>query len=280
MPMEMPEESLITIRKRELPADFMMPQMELAASHYSIGYLISGDRRLITPYQQIDLHAGDMIVMPPMLYHRTFSLSDRPYINYLIKISARLADDFCREIDPTVWREVFEPQSISLDHRDTEKVQMILSDMMDLYEADVHYTVPLLKGLLFRLIVLMWEKKCRQSSVQFKNKLSEGIMEAMYYVERNYSRDIRMKDAADTAGFSEGHFSRLFAAQVGISFSEYLINVRLRHVKELLLNTDLSVSEIAYAAGFANADYLSACFRRHEGMTPTAFRKGSKVHGY
>ena len=66
MPIGMPQKSLITVQRRELPSDFMMPQMEMAQTHYSIGYLISGDRRMITPYQQIDLHDGDMSVMPPI----------------------------------------------------------------------------------------------------------------------------------------------------------------------------------------------------------------------
>ncbi|MBR3203953.1 MAG: helix-turn-helix domain-containing protein [Solobacterium sp.] len=43
--------------------------------------------------------------------------------------------------------------------------------------------------------------------------------------------------------------------------------------KEQLINTDRSVSEIAMMTGFSNADYLSSSFHRHEGMTPTVFRK-------
>lgn len=275
MPIEMPKEALITIQKRELSADFMMPQMEIAASHFSIGYLITGDRRIITPYRQIDQHEGDMVTMAPMIYHRSFPLSEKPYVNYLIKISRRLADDFCREIDPKIWQDVFDPRCISFEMDDRKKVQSILSDMLELYLNRTAYTDVLLRGSLYRLVVLMWEKSRKSDSPAFRDTLSREIMEVMYYIEQNYSDDIRLKDAALASGFSEGHLSRLFSSQVGVSFSEYLINVRIRHVKELLLNTDMSVSEIAFHTGFSNADYLSARFRRHEGMTPSAFRKGA-----
>ena len=275
MPIGMPQKSLITIQRRELPSDFMMPQMEMAQTHYSIGYLISGDRRLITPYQQIDLHDGDMSVMPPMLYHRTFSLSDRPYINYLIKISEELAADFQRDIDARIWRDVFEQRCVSFDEENSAKAKMLLADMLEVYESDADYAEELLRGMLYRLIVLMREKNLHRDALQFKDKLSAEIMETMYFIERNYSEDIRLSEAAEAAGFSEGHLSRLFASQVGVSFSEYLINVRLRHVKELLINTQMSVAEIANHTGFSNSDYLSACFRHREGMTPTAFRKGT-----
>ena len=275
MPIGLPQKSLITVQRRELPSDFMMPQMEMAQTHYSIGYLISGDRRMITPYQQIDLHDGDMSVMPPMLYHRTFSLSDRPYINYLIKISEELAADFQRDIDARIWRDVFDQRCISFDAEDSAKARMLLADMLEVYESGADYAEELLRGMLYRLIVLMREKNQHRDTLQFKGKLSAEIMETMYFIERNYGEDIRLSEAAEAAGFSEGHLSRLFASQVGVSFSDYLINVRLRHVKELLINTQMSIAEIANHTGFSNSDYLSACFRHREGMTPTAFRKGT-----
>ena len=275
MPIEMPKESLITIQKRTLSADFMMPQMELAASHYSIGYLISGDRRIITPHQQVDFHPGDMTAMSPMIYHRTFPLSREPYVNYLIKISAELAEEFAREIDPKIWQDVFEPISLSFHPDDSKKAQELIADMLEVYEEKADYSMILLKGMLYRLIILMWEKHIKNGSQRFRATLSNEIMEVMYFVEQNYSDDIRLNNAAEIAGFSEGHLSRQFSTQVGVPFSEYLVNVRLRHVKEQLLHTDLPISEIAFRTGFTNADYLSACFHRHEGMTPTAFRKGS-----
>ena len=276
MPIEMPEKSLITIQKRNLSADFKMPQMELAASHYSIGYLISGDRRIITPDHQADFHPGDMTAMSPMIYHRTFPLSSEPYVNYLIKISAVLAEDFAREVDPKIWQDVFEPICLSFSKEDSAKAEALIADMLEIYESRAAYSEVLLRGMLYRLIILMWEKHIKNDSQRFRAALSEEIIEVMYYLEQNYKDDIRLSDAASAAGFSEGHLSRLFSSQVGVPFSEYLVNIRLRHVKEQLLNTDLTVSEIAFQTGFANADYLSACFHRHEGMTPTAFRKGSR----
>ena len=276
MPLQMPEEALLTIQKRDLPPSFCMPQMELA-SHYSLGYLVSGDRRVITPYQQFDFHSGDVTVMPPMLYHRTFSLSSKPYINYLLKISPQLADQFSREVSAEIWREVFEQKIFSFRREDSEKVHALLDDMLGIYETNETYCDVLLKGLLFRLIILIRDANTRPDAIRFPDKLSEEIMETMYFIEQNCSEDIRLADAAKTAGFSEGHLSRLFVSQVGVPFSEYLVNVRLRHVKELLLNTDMSISEIANHTGFSNSDYLSACFHRHEGMSPTAFRKGASA---
>ncbi len=276
MPLNMPGRALITVQRRELPASYSMPQMEKADRHYSIVYMISGDRRVITPFQQFDVHAGNVTVMPPQLYHRTFSMSDRPYTNYLVKISEELAEEFCAEIGRDIWDDVFEGRYFTFYDEDRKMIEDMLADMLYIYDKKASYSDILLKGQLYRLIIMIWEKNTGNEAECFKSRLSADIMEAMYYIERHYGEDIRLCDAAQSAGFSEGHFSRLFKAKIGISFSSYLKNVRLRHVKELLVNTDLSISEIAMETGFSTGDYLSSCFGESEGTTPTGFRRAMK----
>jgi AraC-like DNA-binding protein len=272
MPFEMPQNATITIQKRELPSDFAMPQMEKADSHYALGYIISGDRRVITPYERFDAHAGDVTAMPPGMYHRTLSKSGTPYVNYLIKISGEVADQFCREVDPDIWDYIFEQKRLSFDESSRRKIVDIMEDMLEIYSGGATYLAVLLKGLLFRLLVFLRDNNISSDRTPFKSELSKDIMEAMYFIEKNYSEPIKLSDAAECIGFSEGHFSRLFSSQVGISFSNYLVNIRLRHAKELLINTRLPISDIALQTGFGSGDYFSACFNKREGISPTAFR--------
>ncbi|MCR5155049.1 MAG: AraC family transcriptional regulator [Butyrivibrio sp.] len=274
MPLKMPKDAHITIQKRNLPSDFSMPQMEMAESHYSLGYIISGDRRFITPYERYEAHPGDITAMPPGLYHRTFSLSDSAYENYLIKVSPDIAESFRREVDPDIWDYVFNQKLFSFDDLTRSKIESILSDMLEIYTDNAPYCEALLKGLIFRLLVLIRDRNINSGRIPFKGELSKDIMEAMYYIEKNYAEPLKLGDVAGSIGFSEGHFSRLFAAKVGTSFSGYLVNIRLRHAKELLINTDLPISDIALQTGFGSGDYFSACFSKHEGITPTAFRTG------
>ncbi|MBQ6407377.1 MAG: helix-turn-helix transcriptional regulator [Butyrivibrio sp.] len=278
MPIEMPDDARIIIQKRDLPSSFKMPQMERAEKHYALGYILSGDRHFITPYEQYDAHDGDITTMPPMLYHRTFSLSNRPYVNYLIKISDSLADEFCSAVDREIWNYVFEQRRLSFDDEARQKIELFLTDMLEIYQEYAPYSEELLKGLLFRLIVLIREKNIAGDKARFKGKLSREIMDAMYFIEQNYRENLRLSDVAGKIGFSEGHFSRLFSSQVGISFSNYLINIRLRHAKELLINTEDSISEIAMMTGFGSGDYLSASFNKYEKTSPTVFRRSIRIN--
>ncbi|MBR6093894.1 MAG: helix-turn-helix transcriptional regulator [Lachnospiraceae bacterium] len=273
MPLRIPKESLITVQKRSLPADFAMPQMEVAETHYSIGMILTGDRRIITPFGQFDAHAGDVTTMPPLVYHRTFSTSETPYTNYLIKISDKLAERFQREISTNIWNSVFEQKLLSFSEEDRLHIERIMQDMHSVYEKKESYSEVILTGLLYHLVVFLHNNTMEKNRQFFKEELSKEILDAMFYMEQHYAEDLRLPLVATKTGFSEGYFSRLFSSQTGLSFTDYLINIRILRAKELLLQTNKSISEIAIETGFSGGDYFSSVFSRKEGMTPSAFRK-------
>jgi len=75
------------ISHRLLPADFEMTSMEAAQDHYSLCFIIKGDRKVITPNMTYNFHAGYVAAMPPFLYHRTVPASEDEYESILIKFS-------------------------------------------------------------------------------------------------------------------------------------------------------------------------------------------------
>jgi AraC family transcriptional regulator len=84
---------------------------------------------------------------------------------------------------------------------------------------------------------------------------------------------LSMTEIAARVSMSYVHFNRRFTAYTGISPVQYLISARVKKSKELLLNTDLSISDIAEACGFDNHYYFSNTFKNGEGISPSSFRK-------
>ena len=68
-------------------------------------------------------------------------------------------------------------------------------------------------------------------------------------------------------------FLQCLKKEVGVNFSEYLIKVRIKNAKEMLLNTEGSVEDISYAVGYSDIKYFSRIFKKYMGVTPTEFRK-------
>ena len=95
------------------------------------------------------------------------------------------------------------------------------------------------------------------------------------YFRRNYQSDIRLSDLADIWHLSLKQTERVFAAEFGQTFTEYLINLRMTYAKILLEETGLSVGEIAERVGYGSYNGFYVTFTAYTGMTPTEYRKNS-----
>ena len=72
---------------------------------------------------------------------------------------------------------------------------------------------------------------------------------------------------------SNSHFCTIFSQEMGVTFTEYLTQLRMDKAKELLRTTQQRSSDIAYAVGYNDPHYFSYLFKKHTGMTPRDFRK-------
>ena len=88
--------------------------------------------------------------------------------------------------------------------------------------------------------------------------------------------DVTPQRVARAVGMSERSLRRLFANEVGISFSLYLSRARLMHAMALLATTDHSVLRVAGEVGFDSATSLSRALRRWTGATPAQYRSRTK----
>jgi transcriptional regulator GlxA family with amidase domain len=86
------------------------------------------------------------------------------------------------------------------------------------------------------------------------------------------SENTDLATLAAVAGLSMHHFSRQFKQSAGVAPHYYLTKKRVERAQEMLAQTDLSLSEIAYAAGFSDQSHLARHFRYMIGTTPREFR--------
>ncbi len=99
-----------------------------------------------------------------------------------------------------------------------------------------------------------------------------SIQRVLSYVEQHLRDRLDVDRLADVAGLSRAHFVRTFTAALGVSPSAYVTEQRMALAHRLLVATDATVAEIAGACGFADGNYFAKAFRRHTGLTPSAFR--------
>jgi AraC family transcriptional regulator len=128
-------------------------------------------------------------------------------------------------------------------------------------------------------MLLLWELRHAAAPKHSQLNLVRGgltllqLRRVKEFVDAQISNDITISDLAAVAGLSQFHFIRAFKDSVGRSPYQYVLSERISVAKEMLTKSDLSIADVALAAGFSDAAQLTRVFRKLIGVTPTAFRR-------
>ncbi|MDR6954992.1 AraC-like DNA-binding protein [Ancylobacter sp. 3268] len=93
------------------------------------------------------------------------------------------------------------------------------------------------------------------------------------YIEENCLRAIRLQELAELVSLSPSYFSHAFKAATGVPPHQWQTNARLKRAQDLLLATDMSLTEVAATTGFFDQAHLTRLFRKKVGATPAAWRR-------
>lgn len=109
-----------------------------------------------------------------------------------------------------------------------------------------------------------------------KNKEQSIIQQVCDYIEEHITQyGLSLDDAAMAVNMTSSYISKLFRKEMGIGFSKYVAQKRLKIAGKLLSETELSVKDISEQTGFSSANYFGTSFKREWGMSPIAYRTQS-----
>jgi len=112
-----------------------------------------------------------------------------------------------------------------------------------------------------------------QIVVQDANEEPPMISRAKEFIKEHQTEDISLGDVADSVNTSTFYFCKMFKKSTGLNFTDYLSRVRVEKAKNLLLNPNLRISEIAYEVGFQSLTHFNRVFRKLAGQSPTQYRQ-------
>ncbi|MBQ8510024.1 MAG: helix-turn-helix transcriptional regulator [Clostridia bacterium] len=115
---------------------------------------------------------------------------------------------------------------------------------------------------------------CELSSQSRQDDESEGslVLRIREWIRINADRPLNAPDVSAHFGYNEDYITRLFKKRYGIGLKSMINELKLNHVKRLLLETDLPLTEIAGQAGFSDYKLFLKFFKYHEGLTPSEFK--------
>lgn len=254
---------------------YSMPSMQAAPDHYTIGYLVSGDRRWISTETIRTSHGGDASITKPHVYHRNCAMSDVLYERYVIKVRTEIFQPIIN-ITGTSEFDMLCRNYLHFTKESQSIIRKMCDEMLEEYQKNAPYSQLILQGMVYRLFFYLYENHipdASDNSTLYLKNFDDRIQKALIYAESNLAYGPSIKETASCVNLSPSHFSHLFKSVTGSSYTDYLTDVRLQHVRILLSIGELSVSEIAARTGFSNSNYLCTLFKKHYGITPTEYRK-------
>jgi AraC-like DNA-binding protein len=166
-------------------------------------------------------------------------------------------------------RHLLKKNGIKIEDRDLEtrlaQTPVVPSETLGAYKRIVH--------LAAKQIAL----KVTDQLVDPEVKMPLPVKKACGFIRaRALTDDIHLAVVARHCCVSEGHLSRMFHHATGLTFREYVTQVRIEHAKALLMRTNKSVTEIAYESGFQSLSQFHRVFRKLNGKTAGEMRAARK----
>ncbi|WP_139491182.1 helix-turn-helix domain-containing protein [Brevibacillus dissolubilis] len=112
-----------------------------------------------------------------------------------------------------------------------------------------------------------------QINEERSRKMGNVLEQVKDYLQRNYSKDIKLEEVAEQFHLSPYYLSKMFSQQCGITFIDYLTQLRIEQAKRYLAHSEKGLKEIAIEVGYANPNYFSRVFKKVTGQAPSEYRR-------
>lgn len=99
------------------------------------------------------------------------------------------------------------------------------------------------------------------------------LSRVMKYIDQNFTEEISLDKLAAVAGYSKYHFSRIFKKYHNMSTVQYISRKRIKLAERLLIDPELSITEVAMRSGFSSLTTFNRIFKMEKHCTPTEFKK-------
>ncbi|WP_195269893.1 response regulator [Eubacterium sp. 1001713B170207_170306_E7] len=106
-----------------------------------------------------------------------------------------------------------------------------------------------------------------------KENRKNNIEDILNYIDRNCHKDISLDQVGEYANMSSYYLSKIFKKETGVNFVTYLTERKIEIAKDMLLNTDVPIINIALDLSYHEPNYFSKVFKKSTGMTPTEYRR-------
>ena len=144
---------------------------------------------------------------------------------------------------------------------------------------EVYYSSPVLSPTQYEAVITMLNIFSKQLVI-LSNQLiiMQGnaepviIKKAKEYIQSHQTEELSLEDVAKHVNTSVYYFCKVFKKYTGLNFTDYVSRLRIERAKNLLLNPNIKICDIAYEVGFQSLTHFNRVFKKITGLSPTEYR--------
>ena len=223
----------------------------------------------------------DSIIMSPQVGHATLALEEDT-----TALVIHISKEFFQHFDPNFGMYQFvlrsdasnrnNPFFTSLRHHAAQMMLLMVNGKSPDYQLWLEHHYLALTSAIYREIdavksIPVHTKPADMTVATFDKMIA--------YIDENYQQKIELEDIAKIGGYNVNYTSQFFKRQLGVSFLEYVLRLRLREATVRLVNSNDGVAHIASNCGFADIKAFNVAFKKRFHTTPSEYRKQAKEMG-
>lgn len=233
--------------------------------YYEMELIIEGSGTQWINNTNVPFEKGSLFLLSPESYHRveidtTVSLFS---IHFPFWMAEKMG-----------FEQIEHAYAAKLSPQEYQQLFLLLTALAQPEHAKLDYSVQELQATTMQILILL----LRRGTVYSLSKPGRHLQQALKYIRDHHTNPaLRIADVARICGLSTCYFSSLFHQTVGCRYADYLTDYRLRHACALLSSSHLSITEVAYEAGFSSLAHFFRSFKKTVGCTPTVYRTENNI---
>ena len=259
----------IEIEERRKNTDHEM-NMPHSHEYYELYFLLEGEREVFIENKMFVMPKNTLAVVPPYSMHKT---AGGPYKRININVSSSLLSDY----ESDFLKKISRCFAVEIEKNYLKTVTQILNIGAEVQTQSLPQKQETLLCFAKTVIQLLARQKltpvsCVSAAFPSK-KVSSDVLKIIYYINTNFTRNITLKEISNKFYISKMTLCKQFKDVMHCGVMKYVTSLRINKAKELLINTDYSMDDIAARCGFSSANYFGLAFKKDTGMSPCHFKK-------
>lgn len=250
---------------------------------FELVYILTGTGIQWINNHKFPYHDGHLFLITPGDIH-SFEIHNRTTFVYIkfndIYIhSAVLGDDNIQRLEFILQHANHQPGCILRNTTDKLLVKPMIEAIMREYRNKHIYSTEIIAQLINTIIIVVARNVAMFLPERLDDNSTDLVLNILQYIQSNicFPEKIKVQEICRHFGISPNYLGKYFKKQTNETMQQYILNYKMKMVESRLLHSDMRINEIVEELGFTDESHLNRLFKKYKDVSPTEFRKISKL---